>query len=106
MDIFGLMMDFIVRHVLSANLIIVVILWFFGWVIKHHTTILKRRIPLILMFLGVIYGMIRVGPSLEGFEQGVMCAALAVFLHESTKGGGPTWERFFEMIKNGTQNGE
>lgn len=69
------------------TLMIVAVLWVLGMIIKEGTSLKNNKIPLILVFLGVIFsfGLVYASEATKTFMLGVLAAGSAVFTHGAIK---------------------
>ena len=69
-----------IMQFISQDLIILVIaLWFIGYMLKSTNKIPDSAIPFIITAFGIAAVMIMHGPTMEALLQGIICAALAVY---------------------------
>ena len=76
MDIMNLLVD--------QALVLIPVLYVIGRFLKI-SSIPDKYIPISLLIFGVVLSMLLIGPSVEGFIQGVLVAGAAVFTNELVK---------------------
>ena len=86
-------MDF-QNYIMPELLLIVPVLWVFGWIVKEAAFINNKWIPLILGAVGVLLAVCWVYGSVEAFDstalftaitQGILCAGAAVYGNQIIK---------------------
>lgn len=86
-------MDF-QNYIIPELLLIVPVLWVFGWIVKEAAFINNKWIPLILGAVGVLLAVCWVYGSVEAFDstalftaitQGILCAGAAVYGNQIIK---------------------
>lgn len=86
-------MDF-TNYIIPELLLIVPVLWVFGWIIKEAEFIKNKWIPLILGGVGVLLAVCWVYGSVDTFDstalftsitQGILCAGAAVYGNQLIK---------------------
>lgn len=70
--------------IVDQALILIPVLYIIGNFLKN-SIVNNRYIPLILLVISVILSMLMIGPTVDGFIQGVLVAGTAVFSNEVVK---------------------
>ena len=79
------MMEF-TTFIAEANLIMVAVLFAIGMFLKTMQKIPNNLIPMIIMFLGIIFALLQHKSfDIEAVYQGILAAATAVFTHQLIK---------------------
>ena len=79
------MMEFI-TFIAEANLIMVAVLFAIGMFLKTMQKIPNNLIPMIIMFLGIVFALLQHKSfDIEAVYQGILAAATAVFTHQLIK---------------------
>ena len=73
------------EYIDPTMLIVMVALWFVGYGLKQTPKVPNWSILWLLLLIGIILGLLIVGPNVHGGIQGVLAAALAIFGHQGFK---------------------
>lgn len=85
MDNTNAVIQVISNYINPVMLGVVLALWFIGTGLKQTPKVPNWAILWILSTLGVLAGLAVVGLSADGFIQGILAAALAIFGHQAVK---------------------
>ena len=77
--------DTIGKYIDPAMLVVVAALWFIGYGLKQTPKVPNWSILWIVVLFGIVFGLMVVGPTVNGVIQGIIAAALAVLGHQIVK---------------------
>ncbi|MDR0314506.1 MAG: phage holin family protein [Oscillospiraceae bacterium] len=77
-------MDFF-EYIVTDGLILIPVLSIIGMAIKNTQAIPNRYIPLILLFVGILFGVFIIERSAFGAVQGILVSGAAVYGHQIYK---------------------
>ena len=75
----------LIKLITEDKLILIPVLFFVGYVIKHTLLIADRFIPIILIILGIAFSVAMSGINIDSVIQGVLVSGASVLANEVKK---------------------
>lgn len=87
-----LSIDLLITSIENPLILSFIFIWVLGWCLKNKTKIDNRRIPLILIPIGILLGLFIIETSVKGIVTGILIALLQM-------GGYDLFKNIVDLIK-------